>query len=369
MDRPSLITEDIIIERLIKLRSIPPRDPQHAAHGRAEFLMQVRDMKKITSFQATPAAGNQPQTEWVTVLQTLFGRSKRNAITFPVITVIIVAIFLFGGIGVTAHAAQNSLPVDALYPMKTFTENVSYLLAIQAQNRLDLILSFAERRVGEMAAMAGSKIPVPAGAAVRLGAQVETALNLASGLDRTAQRASLVTILARMLQQEQVLAVLVAANPDDVQLARALRTMEEQINLAALGLNEPASLQLLLEQRSLTRPWEVVSPASGAAERSNTNNNDNPSSNENSTINSNSNNKDVNGTDDLANTNSGNKSGNEDLNANAGADGDDDQGTADGDDGNTAGDDEDASRYDAGGGDDDAGGGDDDAGEDHPIDN
>lgn len=59
-------------------------------------------------------------------------------------------IFLFGGAGVTAFAAQNALPGDALYGIKTGLEQTQAVLARDAAIRVELYLEFAERRLDEI---------------------------------------------------------------------------------------------------------------------------------------------------------------------------------------------------------------------------
>ena len=47
---------------------------------------------------------------------------KRSSMTI-VTAIVVVAVFLFGGGGITAYAASGSLPGDALYPVKTGLES------------------------------------------------------------------------------------------------------------------------------------------------------------------------------------------------------------------------------------------------------
>jgi hypothetical protein len=65
----------------------------------------------------------------------------------------ILAIVLFGGLGITGAAAQTAIPGDALYTVKTSIEQTRLSLSRDAGNRAELKLSFAEKRLGEIEAL------------------------------------------------------------------------------------------------------------------------------------------------------------------------------------------------------------------------
>jgi hypothetical protein len=65
--------------------------------------------------------------------------------------VMAILLVLFGGAGVTAYAAQSSLPGDALYPVKTGLELTQAGMARDAARQAQLYLNFAERRLDEIA--------------------------------------------------------------------------------------------------------------------------------------------------------------------------------------------------------------------------
>ena len=62
----------------------------------------------------------------------------------------VIALLLFGGIGITGVAAQSSIPGDALYSVKTSIEQTRLSLAKDAGDRAQLKLSFAEMRLSEI---------------------------------------------------------------------------------------------------------------------------------------------------------------------------------------------------------------------------
>jgi hypothetical protein len=66
---------------------------------------------------------------------------------------LVIALFLFSGAGITAYAAQSALPGDALYNLKTSIEQAQVRLAADAARLAELHLSFAERRLEEIAGL------------------------------------------------------------------------------------------------------------------------------------------------------------------------------------------------------------------------
>jgi hypothetical protein len=70
------------------------------------------------------------------------------------IIAIILAVFAFGGMGVTAYAAQAALPGDALYVVKTGMEQTRVALTHDAIEKARLNIQFADRRLDEMLRLA-----------------------------------------------------------------------------------------------------------------------------------------------------------------------------------------------------------------------
>jgi RNA polymerase sigma-70 factor, ECF subfamily len=62
-------------------------------------------------------------------------------------------VFLFGGAGMTALAAQAALPGDVLYPIKTSMEQAQLALSASPAGRANLQMEFAERRLLEIAGL------------------------------------------------------------------------------------------------------------------------------------------------------------------------------------------------------------------------
>jgi hypothetical protein len=69
-------------------------------------------------------------------------------------SVLIILGLLFGGTGVAAVAAQDSMPGEALYTVKITTEDLRFIFNNSAEAKLDGALEFVNHRVAEATAMA-----------------------------------------------------------------------------------------------------------------------------------------------------------------------------------------------------------------------
>ena len=117
-------------------------------------------------------------------------------------TVLLIVSLVLGSGGVTVAAAQASMPDQALYPVKTWSEAVRVRLAEKEQTQLQLALELANRRAEEMHVMLRAGEAPPEAVQTRLQAELDHALQLAAGQPDDA----VVGILAQIRQQlrEQV---------------------------------------------------------------------------------------------------------------------------------------------------------------------
>jgi len=133
------------------MRSVPPRNPDAAARGRAKFIAEVEEIFKEQGFLPnTQTTGETSfhqrwKEKWIMA-------TPRTRISYVFISaLVLVAIFLFGGAGMTVYASQSALPGEALYSVKTGMEQTQVSLARDAAEKARLNLAFAERRLDESA--------------------------------------------------------------------------------------------------------------------------------------------------------------------------------------------------------------------------
>jgi hypothetical protein len=75
------------------------------------------------------------------------------------VVVILAIVLTFSALGGTAYAAQDSLPGDALYPVKLAAERLTMMLRGDDVARAERALSFADKRVREMVALTEQERP------------------------------------------------------------------------------------------------------------------------------------------------------------------------------------------------------------------
>lgn len=99
------------------------------------------------------------------------------------IKLILVLAVMLGGAGVTAAAAQSSLPNEALYPVKLLVEDVQLSLASTSDAQIDVQLAQAQQRVREMVQLTDQGAAIPDEVPVRLQTRLQAALQIAAQLD------------------------------------------------------------------------------------------------------------------------------------------------------------------------------------------
>jgi len=90
---------------------------------------------------------------------------------FTIILIVVVA--ALSGTGAVAAASQSSLPDQALYSVKIWTEDLRIGLAsASAEDTLNLALDFASRRVTEISTLTDQGVITPDSVATRLEIEI-----------------------------------------------------------------------------------------------------------------------------------------------------------------------------------------------------
>lgn len=140
-------------EMLDLLRHTPPMDQEMVARGQVKFLAEVDALFEPSSSSVFTWMTGWFSTQFQVKEKFAMTTSKQRFVytTFGILLAIFV--LLFGGATATAYASQSSLPGDALYPVKTGLEQTRVNLSNDAADQANLHLEFAQRRLGEMAAL------------------------------------------------------------------------------------------------------------------------------------------------------------------------------------------------------------------------
>ncbi len=184
----------------------------------------------------------------------------------PLVTLALIFSLLFGGTGITAAAAQSSLPDEPLYPVKLLTEQVRTELTTREQAQLALMLDLANRRAEEASRlMEMGKAPSEALLA-RWQAHLEQAMRLALQSGDEEARQALVRVQETLRQQMEW----ASSQPSPARLQEMLR---QQQHLVEEGIVEPEQLRQRFRQGlpvqtsepgGSRNPWTEGTPTPGS---------------------------------------------------------------------------------------------------------
>lgn len=252
--KPEEKTIDPNLEKAFRgFKEVKPRDEQKARQARSQYLNQIAALREAVS-----PVGENRRKGWNQI--PLFRRKEKFSMAATITTIILVVTLVLGGTGGSVYAAQSSLPNDALYPLKLFSENIQEAFTSNTGTEMELQLQFANRRMEEIAAMNGEgKVP-PEAAVERLRTRLENALRLASSMDEENITPALLRIQKQLHIQEQILLQLNSNDTNTSLLLRAREVLQEQIRKVNSGLEQPLKLQQQLHEQeriNLTAPAET----------------------------------------------------------------------------------------------------------------
>lgn len=241
------------IEKLLEpLQPVPPRDRMAAVQGRGRFLAQAAQIRNTL-----PTSQHKGWLANIFSLSFLY-RKERLAI---VASIIVVLALLFGGTGITAYAAQSSLPGETLYPVKTLIEDIRLDLTKNPTKQYALLDQYLTVRYEEMDEMQAQGIPVNAALANRLLLQLDQMLTLAASQSDEEMVENLDHLYIRIMDQDRL-----SWYDEDVEgevYGIGLQLREEittRANMMVQGAEHPIEFRLELQNRNQNNQPLVMPP-------------------------------------------------------------------------------------------------------------
>ncbi|MCS7282992.1 MAG: DUF5667 domain-containing protein [Anaerolineae bacterium] len=210
------------------LRSSPPRDPRRAARTRAQFIAQA------VSIQPAP---RHKERAFI-----LFGRERRKAQILAALFIVVAAL---GGFTGTLYAAQDDLPGQALYPLKTWSEDVQVALMADPDRRVERLMDLAQRRVEEVIALTQAGQEPPEAVLQRMEQHFYQAMERAAARGDDQMIRTLARIQVRLRAMQQVL----AQAPQTPVRERVWARLEAWRRLAGSGETNPAQFRQQIRER------------------------------------------------------------------------------------------------------------------------
>ena len=149
---------------------------------------------------------------------------------------ILVLALMLGGSSAAVLAAQDSLPDQSLYQLKTIAEDLALHSAFRNLHRLQMELDYADRRVSEMLRLHERQQEIPESAILRLQKHLDQALLISANFEED----QIVRALNQVRERLQIQSGLLAQDFDhDPLMLRIQEMIQIRIGWAELGLEEP----------------------------------------------------------------------------------------------------------------------------------
>jgi len=232
---------------LTPLQATQPIDPAKAKAIRKNYLIQAETLRKEMSSQ-----------ESVVVIKQDNNRSKKAGIRrtqplFKVLAGILLAVFLLVVGSASVYAANNSLPGEPLYAIKTLVEDVQLSLVTSPQARLELTLNYTNRRMDEITSLITAGKFLPEKASQRFRGELEGALLLAAEMNDMQMQKALGKIKLAAEHQGMTIDELIEKLPDNAEpaITRLQERLQEQVHLSEFGERDPQAFRTQIHGRRL----------------------------------------------------------------------------------------------------------------------
>jgi hypothetical protein len=230
-----------ISDLLELLKETPQRDPKFADQGKTHFLAEARTLQGTISPNPMLRLKRWMSESFEMAVLNLNTYRKEHARMFKAISsILLVFAVLFGGSGVTAYAAQDSLPNSFLYPVKLFLEDTRYTLTSSPESQVNLLVTFANNRVDEILGLTALGEPVPESLLADLRVDLDTMLELAADMEEgETQQGALIQIRDRLRTQDYIMEM--SGQPEDVNLTlvQLQHMLQAQHQRAGAALEDP----------------------------------------------------------------------------------------------------------------------------------
>jgi len=256
---------------LAPLREAPHPDPQILGQEKARFLELGGSLQQSLIPQPGSSKMKLDQPGVLPV------RRQQPRLIFKALAAALIALFILVGSSLTVYAAQDSLPGDTLYLVKSWSEDIRLSLTSSPQDRLNLTLDYTDRRVGEITRLLAAGKSLPEHTSDRFQAELDNALQLAAQMDDAEMHYALGQIKQQAANQGMSMEELLNNLPD--QAAPAIihlrQRLMEQVELTSVGEKNPQAFRSEIHKRQNQQPGKHKNTP--ASSDSNTNPSESPS--------------------------------------------------------------------------------------------
>ena len=224
-------------KELNHLQDVPERGLQTSHAGRESFLIQAKSLKPRPVSVKKPVRTS--------------GGFRRRSLAFRLASILGVLMFTLASLGGTAYAAQSSGPDDLLYGVKTLTEEIQVVLETDPEDKLDLYVAFASRRLQEIQAQVDAGEEISEKALELLEKHTQKMLEQAAKLDEKGIQSALLQIEENLQKQNQMMTEMGKEHPQGGPpgLLKAQEKIQERLELVENGKEEPQGFRDTIKER------------------------------------------------------------------------------------------------------------------------
>jgi hypothetical protein len=217
--------EEEIKQKLEKLDAIPERNPLRVQSAKKNFMSEAHMLVGGSSVSV-------PKISWWNQIFV-----KKETFPMKILTITTILALLFGG-GISAVAAQDSLPGDLLYPVKTLVEDIELGLATKPETQFQIALKHANYRFEEINALVGKGEYIPEPQIIAWQTQLMTALQFGVNTDDPIGK---LLMVQNMLQQQTMMMNKGELTGEPI-MNMFKNTLQNQMKLVTAGIEEPELL-------------------------------------------------------------------------------------------------------------------------------
>ena len=163
----------------------------------------------------------------------------------PILMALLIVIASLGGFAGTVYMAQDDLPGQALYPLKTWSEDVQIALTVNSSIKVKRLMDLAQRRVEEVVALIQIGREPPEAILQRMEQHFHQAMERAASQGDGQMIKTLALVEARLRVMQQML----SQAPQTPVRERVWARLEAWRRLAEAGEADPARIRLQIQER------------------------------------------------------------------------------------------------------------------------
>lgn len=235
---------------LAPLRAAPPMGLPLAEQEKARFMNLGAKLQQDLS----PQSSGIDQYNDHPALRSTRVRQPLPLLKFLVATLL--ALVVLVGSSITVYAAQNSLPGEPLYVIKSWSEDIRLSITSSPKARLDLTLDYTNRRMGEITSLLATGKVLPPQTSERFQVELENALLLAAQMDDKQMQNALKKIRHLAESQGMTIEELVTILPEQAEpaIAHLQQRLQEQVTLSSIGEYDPQAFRSEIRGRQRLHP-------------------------------------------------------------------------------------------------------------------